>query len=297
MICNKTLNLNKINVNNINPRFLNNSKLNKKKDDYYFVKILGKGGFSIVYLVKDKKDLKYYALKKIKKIRKGKDKTQSIYKEILALMILKHPNIIKFYGWFENNKYIYLLIENFVGPDLNYFFKNDTPDNHDAIIIFRQIFNTIKFCHDNNIIHRDIKLKNILIDSNLNIKIIDFGLCFFINNNNSLTYDFCGTPLFTSPDILFGNGYDFSTDLWSLGVTLYYIMVKKYPITGANKKELFYNIKYKLIDFNLNLDNNLLDLLSKLLHKNPKKRININDVINHPWLNNSICFCNLCNNY
>lgn len=256
--------------------------------NYTFIRLLGRGGFSVVYLVKHIKTGKVYAMKCIKKYKKGKDKTKQILREINVLHTLKHPNIIKIYDWFHDDKKIYIILEYIDGKDLSSFFKRELPTEDDAIYIIKQIISAIKHCHNNNVVHRDIKLGNILIDEDLNVKLTDFGLCTYKNHPNELFFDNVGTIRFTSPELLMKNGYNEKNDIWALGITIYVLLTGIYPYDGTTKKEIINNIKHEPIEFNdLPLNNAQINLLQQLLQKNPDNRPNINQISSHHWLNPS----------
>ena len=273
---------------------INNYKFNNKVDDYEKIKVLGKGGFSIVNLVKYKENGKLYAMKCVNKIRNGKNKIKKIHREIYSLLKLNHPNIIHLYGWFEDSKKIYLIFEHIRGSDLSTFFEKDLPTEQDAIYIIKQILHAVKYCHENNIIHRDIKLGNILIDSNLHVTLIDFGLCAIKHHHDELFFEYAGTARFTAPDILNGKGYNEAVDLWSIGITVYYILTKSYPFNGHNRKEIFKQIKNYPVDYPDSLNFNQIDFIKKLLYKNSHKRFNIHQALQHHWINQCICFCYQC---
>jgi serine/threonine protein kinase len=161
------------------------------------------------------------------------------------------------------------------------------PENYSKFI-FKQLIEAIIYIQSQNIIHRDIKPDNILIDLNNIIKICDFGVGKEIKSNEYVK-DTCGTPAFIAPEILLNNNYNpFKTDVWSSGVVLYTMLSGVVPFRGNNDYELHKNIlsgKFPKLNF---ISNSCEDLLNKLLEVNPEKRINLNNILSHKWFSDGI---------
>lgn len=279
------------NINSNNHGYGCTCKLADDISDFEKLKTLGEGGFSIVYLVRHLKNKKTYALKCMNKIKKGKngekkDRSSMIYHEIDILSKLNHPNVIRLFDWFEDKDKIYLVMEFVNGKDLGYYFDRELPDEKHAIHIIKQISEAIKYCHDNGIIHRDIKSSNILIDKDLNIKLTDFGLSAIKSHPLDTFFGYAGTAYFISPELLSKTGYNEKVDIWALGVTIYFLLTGEYPFKGKKRKDLFKKIKNDTINFeNYILKEDQINLLKNLLNKNPNERFNIDEIIKHPWLN------------
>lgn len=258
----------------------------KRMDEFRIIKELGKGGYSIVYLVEHNKTGEKYALKCAFKLKKGKDRSHRTRTEIEVLDYLEHPNIVKIKGWFEDDETIYLVLEHLRGKDLVHFFKKDLPSNKDAIKVVKQIIDAISYCHSKGIIHRDIKMDNILIDKTLTIKITDFGLCAVNESDNDVYYSEVGTVRYTAPEILSGKGYNKSIDIWSFGIVLFMLLTRKYPFDGSNKQKVFKRILDKEIDYNkYPVNSQAKHLLKHILVKDPDYRYNLDEIMKHPWLN------------
>lgn len=264
-----------------------NDKDHKAKlSDYEVGKKLGKGGYSTVFLARHKKTDVLYALKCINRFRKKSDKTSQIRKEIAVLLKLKHNNVIKLYDWFEDKNKIYLVLEYIDGKDLAAFFKKEIPIEKDAIYIIRQICEALRYCHQHKIVHRDIKLGNILINQNNQVKLTDFGLCATKKTDDDTFRDEVGTVRFTSPELLNRQPYNEKVDLWALGITIFIMLTGQYPFDGDDKESIFKRIKADVVDYDeVSLTNLQRDLISKLLVKDPAKRIDIDQVLAHPWFN------------
>ena len=174
-----------------------------------------------------------------------------------------------------------------------------------ARYLFRQIILGIQHIHSKNVVHRDIKLENILIDFNNNVKICDFGIGRVLNSEDELLYDKCGTPMYMAPEIILSdieNGYKgFPVDIWSSGITLYIMLSGSLPYSLKKKNNKNDNMLLNSMKDNNNsyLQNQILnvkpkeivdisieakDLLNGLLNKNPSKRLTCEQILNHPWL-------------
>lgn len=253
-------------------------------DEFEFINEIGKGGYSVVYLVKHIRTQKKYALKCAMKFKKGKDRTKRTRQEIEVLENLKHRGIIRLKGWFEDEDNIYLVLQYISGRDLSKYFKTELPSKQTTASIIYQIVRALKYCHHKNIIHRDIKLENVLIDHRMKIRITDFGLCGIKSHSNHNFKDEVGTPRYTAPELLKGEGYNESVDVWGIGVILFMLLTGKYPFDGSKRKSIFKRILNKQIDYSqYNLSNDEIHLLKRLLCKNPRYRIKLQDITKHQW--------------
>ena len=256
------------------------------------LQVIGSGAFGNVYLAKSKKDNKLYAIKHVKKssvIECGAE-MEIMYREINIQMKLSHPNIIRLYSYNETQKDFSLLMEYLDNGTLfTYIRKNKQLSEDTAFNFFIQVANAIYFLHENNFVHRDIKPENILLDKDNNVKLCDFGWCVDMNGGERTT--FCGTYEYMAPEIVMDEPYDKSIDVWALGVLLYemthgYSPFRAKESGGEEYKEIFRNILKMnyTIDKNLGLSNECCDLINKLLNKNSKERMKVNEVFKHPWV-------------
>ncbi len=254
---------------------------------------LGKGGYSVVRLVKHIKTGKKYALKCAMKFKKKKDShDRTTYKdisertrqEIEVLSDIRSSKIVKLYGWFEDEEYIYLVLEYISGKDLSKYFKKELPSKEVAKNIMKQIVDSVKYCHHRGIIHRDIKLENVLINQHMKIKLTDFGLSIVRECDDEYFYDEVGTARYTAPELLYGNGYDESIDVWGIGIILFMLLTGKYPFDGSKRKSIFRRIRKKRIDYGkYNLSRTETHLLKRLLCKDSRYRIQLDDISDHSW--------------
>lgn len=157
-----------------------------------------------------------------------------------------------------------------------------------AKILFRQIIQGIKYIHSRGIVHRDIKLENILLDLNNIIKICDFGVGKLIKPNTILK-DQCGTPVYMAPEIIRGAGYHgFPVDIWSAGIALYIMLSGNLPFNKDKEHDLEYSILNNNIKEISDISEDGNNLLKNILEKDPNKRYTANQILEHPWMNTNL---------
>ena len=252
-------------------------------------KIIYKGSYSNVYLYKDIKTEELISVKHIEKqlYIKYFNTTQIIYNEIEIHSRIVHPNIIRLYNIYENKSSIYILMEFAKNGNLYSLIRRRNGMNEkNAYKYFAQIVNAVYFVHKNNIIHRDIKPENIVLDENENCKLCDFGWSIILNDNSKRN-TFCGTLEYMAPEIINNEGYEKSIDIWSLGILLYE-MIHGYCPFNSNNNNKNNSILNKIINENFkikkDISNECKDLIYKMLEKDYKKRINIEQIINHQFM-------------
>ena len=252
-------------------------------------KIIYKGTYSNVYLYKDIKTEELISVKHIEKqlYIKYLNTTQIIYNEIEIQSRIVHPNIIRLYNIYENTSSIYLLMEFAKNGNLYSLIRRRKGMNEkNAYNYFSQIVNAVYFLHKNNIIHRDIKPENIVLDENENCKLCDFGWSIILNDNSKRN-TFCGTLEYMAPEIINNEGYEKSIDIWSLGILLYE-MIHGYCPFNSNNNNKNNSILNKIINENFkikkDISNECKDLIYKMLEKDYKKRINIEQILNHQFM-------------
>ena len=254
-------------------------------EEYEIIKSLGKGTFGEVFLVKNKIINIKRAMKKIKKDPELDLTDEEIFNEINILKKIEHPNIIKIFEFYITSDAYYLILEYCEGGDLNYFSKLHKLTEKQIAYIMYQILSAINYCHKMKILHRDLKLDNILLKNSENnfcdIKICDFGTAQIFKKNEIQT-EIIGTLGYMAPEVI-NEKYNEKCDLWSCGIMMYNLLTGNNPFIDRNEEKTVENILNKKINKNeLSKFNSCTNnLLLKLLEKNPNNRINSEEAINH----------------
>ena len=267
-------------------------KGNPKK--YYTpIKLLGQGSYGSVYEAQNIIFQNTVAMKIINKTDSKMD-DKEILNEINILKKLSHPNIVKIFEFYITKAHYYIVTEFCKDGELFSYIKNKYSERQLAVL-FYQIFSGLWYLHDNKMLHRDIKLENIMISGKEKdqstgeelfwIKIIDFGTAKIFEKNKK-EKDVVGSSYYIAPEVLKQN-YNEKCDTWSVGVILYMALVGKAPFDGKNDDEIIhkiakgnYNNKESKL---LNHSSEVRDLLSKLLEKDLSKRFSAKEALEHPW--------------
>ena len=256
--------------------------------DYIFSrKKIGKGAFSVIYRGTHRISKKVFAIKEISYENLSKIKN-TIKREFTVMKKLNHPHIIKLHEvFFDNdNKNVYLVLDYYEKGDLCNFLDGRPLKEKYTKKYMRQLALGLEYLHKNNIIHRDLKLKNILVTNSNDIVISDFG--FARNGDNQTMFDtMCGSPMYMAPEIMNQKVYDNKSDLWSVGVIMYELLFGTTPYKAKNMIELMKKIKRRDVNIPREYQNLISeecqDLLFRLLNKNPKKRITWESFFEHSW--------------
>lgn len=253
---------------------------------YRIGRLLGKGAFGKVNLGMHKLTGKLVAIKSIsKEYLTDEQSKKKVMQEFSILKKLRHQSVIRLFESFESNKHILFVFELCSGGDLlTYVRKQKRLKEPVAKKVFLQLVEGLQHCHSRGILHRDVKLDNVLLNGVGAIKICDFGVSKVVSKGERMTEQ-CGTPAYIAPEILRDKGYEgFGVDIWSAGVALFAMLYGTVPFKANNMKEL-----HKLIlkgRFNLKDDvsKEARDLLNKMLECDPRKRITLHEILSHSWM-------------
>ncbi|XP_018087561.1 MAP/microtubule affinity-regulating kinase 3 isoform X2 [Xenopus laevis] len=254
--------------------------------NYRLLKTIGKGNFAKVKLARHILTGREVAIKIIDKTQLNPTSLQKLFREVRIMKILNHPNIVKLFEVIETEKTLYLVMEYASGGEVfDYLVAHGRMKEKEARAKFRQIVSAVQYCHQKQIVHRDLKAENLLLDADMNIKIADFGFSNEFTVGNKLD-TFCGSPPYAAPELFQGKKYDGpEVDVWSLGVILYTLVSGSLPFDGQNLKELRERVlrgKYR-IPFYMSTD--CENLLKRFLVLNPSKRGTLEQIMKDRWIN------------
>lgn len=257
---------------------------------------LGSGQFAIVRKCKDKKTNCEFAAKFIKKRRLSSSRRgvsrEEIEREVNILREIQHTNIITLHDIFENKTDVILILELVSGGELfDFLAEKESLTEEEATQFLKQILDGVHYLHSKRIAHFDLKPENImLLDKNVpnpRIKLIDFGIAHQIKAGNEFKNIF-GTPEFVAPEIVNYEPLGLESDMWSIGVITYILLSGASPFLGETKQETLTNISAVNYDFDEEYFSNTSELakdfIRRLLVKDPKKRMTIDDSLEHPWI-------------
>ena len=273
--------------------YFNSKNIENDLSNYEIGHTLGKGAYAIVKVCTNKITKEKFAVKIYEKSKlNDRSKKKCVYREIEILKRINHKNIAKLYDVINTDKQILILQELVNGISLRDYYNNEIRNQkgiseHKSKIfkkIFKQIFDAMNYIHKRNIAHRDIKLENILMTKNYEIKIIDFGFGMY-NPQNKLQNFFCGTPNYMPPEIAFKKPYNGQkADLWSLGVLVYKMFCADFPFKGKNEKDLYKAIergKFKMAAYTPDYARKII---LGMIELNPNKRMTCESVLKSEWL-------------
>lgn len=264
---------------------------------YNIISKLGDGSYGTVFLAVNSLTKSKVAIKKIIKVKENVVDDLEIKNEIDILKKLDHPNIVKIYEFYETNDSYYIVTEYCKKGELYGYIKNQYTEQQLAVL-FYQVFSGLCYLHDNHILHRDLKLENILISevekdlkSKQNffwIKIIDFGTAKIFEKNKS-EKTVVGSSYYIAPEVL-KHKYDEKCDTWSVGVILYMLIVGRAPFDGDDDDEIIEKIRKGKYNSNnkklLACSKEVQDLVKRLLDMNTETRLSSKEALNHPWFMN-----------
>lgn len=258
------------------------------KDVFVINEKIGQGGFATVYKVKHLKTNKAYAMKIISKERYSNSALEKLKNEIQIQKNLNHSNIVSSKLSFSDESNYYIAMEYCPGKTIRDYLKNSEKGHlteAETRKILKDIINGLSFLHNRRIIHHDLKLENFIIGSDGRVKIADFGLATFCDDQPS---QICGTPNYMSPEIILknNNGNGFESDIWAIGIAAFTMLTGRAPFSGCTKEAIFENIKKCIFNFpsQIQLSFEAKEFIKGILKYDPLKRPTAIDLLKHPFL-------------
>ena len=237
---------------------------------------IGKGSYSKVYYGVHKQTKMEIAMKKIVFNRLQSNIKDKVISEIHILQQMNHPHIIHLNEYKFDGEYIILITEYCQDRDL-YLWMKSAHTLDELLSVITQMANGFEYLHEKGIIHRDIKPQNILLHHGI-IKICDFGFSTLIKENHQLFHTVCGTPLYMSPELLFGKPYSHKTDIWALGVLWYTLMYKIHPFGELQNLDDYRSKINHPIEFPLFEIDYLVDIVKSMLSIEPEQRPDMKEI-------------------
>lgn len=292
------------NLDEVKNRYIDESTIERRRineefrevqlTDLRIISTLGVGGFGRVELVQIKDDsTRSYALKQMKKSQIVETRQQQHIMSEKEIMVEANSDfIVKLFKTFKDRKYLYMLMESCLGGELwtilrdRGHFDDSTTRFYTACVV-----EAFDYLHSRNIIYRDLKPENLLLDVTGYVKLVDFGFAKKLQSGRHFkTWTFCGTPEYVAPEVILNRGHDISADYWSLGVLMFELLTGTPPFTGPDPMRT-YNIILKGIDaieFPRNITRNATALIKKLCRDNPSERLGyqrggIQEIQKHKW--------------
>ncbi|CAI2382949.1 unnamed protein product [Moneuplotes crassus] len=289
------LNLTSMNSQNTDSKNLNEEKKGYKGsiykyEDFEQVSTITRGSFGIIELVRHIKTQKPFVFKRIPQSSVKKDKQiQHLQseKKICLNTEIKKDFIIQCYDSFEDAENLYFVMEFIPGGDLHDMIKKAAFASLEKVkFYFSEVVLAIEELHRHNIVHRDLKLDNIMIGADGHVKLVDFGFAKHLRSQSSKAKTKCGTPDYLPPEVIRGIGSDLRSDIWSLGVLLCEMIGGFTPFRASDPQNLYDNVLNLNITWPRNIDKISKDLISKILVCEPEMRITIPDMKEHIFFKN-----------
>ncbi|XP_045681565.1 serine/threonine-protein kinase 33 isoform X1 [Phyllostomus hastatus] len=266
---------------------------------YTFGRVLGKGSFGMVIEATDKETETKWAIKKVNKEKAGSSAVKLLEREVNILKIVKHEHIIHLEQVFETPRKMYLVMELCEDGELKEILskKGHFSENETRWII-QSLASAIAYLHNNDIVHRDLKLENIMVKSsfidannemNLNIKVTDFGLAVKKHGGSeAMLQTTCGTPMYMAPEVINAHDYSHQCDIWSIGVIMYILLCGEPPFMASSEEKLFELIRKGELHFDDPVWDSISDcaksVLKQLMKVDPAHRITAKELLDNQWL-------------
>ncbi|XP_029360589.1 serine/threonine-protein kinase PLK1 isoform X2 [Echeneis naucrates] len=243
-------------------------------------RFLGKGGFAKCYEITDVETKQVFAGKIVpKSLILKQHQREKMTSEIAIHKTLNHPNIVGFHGFFEDDDFVFVVLEICRRRSLLELHKRrKAVTEPEARYYMTQLLKGVQYLHNNRVIHRDLKLGNIFLNDDMEVKIGDFGLATKIEFDGERKKTLCGTPNYIAPEVLCKKGHSYEVDVWSLGCILYTLLVGKPPFETSCLKETYNRIKKNNYTIPWHINPAASNLIKQMLHADPSQRPTIADL-------------------
>uniref|UniRef100_A0A671K4S4 Serine/threonine-protein kinase N2 n=1 Tax=Sinocyclocheilus anshuiensis TaxID=1608454 RepID=A0A671K4S4_9TELE len=260
--------------------------------DFKCVAVLGRGHFGKVLLTEYKTTGEMFAIKALKKGDiVARDEVDSLMCEkriFETVNSVRHPFLVNLFACFQTKEHVCFVMEYAAGGDLMMHIHADVFSELRAVFYAACVVLGLQFLHDHKIVYRDLKLDNLLLDTEGYVKIADFGLCKEGMGFRDRTSTFCGTPEFLAPEVLTETSYTRAVDWWGLGVLIFEMLVGESPFPGDDEEEVFDSIVNDEVRYPRFLSTEAISIMRRLLRRNPERRLgagegDAEEVKRHPF--------------
>ncbi|XP_012693939.2 serine/threonine-protein kinase Nek4 isoform X1 [Clupea harengus] len=262
-------------------------------DNYIFVRVVGKGSYGEVNLVKHKTDRKQYVTKKLNLKTSSKRERKSAEQEAQLLSQIRHPNIVTYReSWEGDDCQLYIVMGYCEGGDLYHRLKQQKGEllpERQVVEWFVQIAMALQYLHEKHILHRDLKTQNIFLTKTNIIKVGDLGIAKVLENQNDMASTLIGTPYYMSPELFSNKPYNHKSDVWALGCCVYEMSTLKHAFNAKDMNSLAYRIvEGKLPQMPSKYNPQLGELIKGMLCKRPEDRPDVKQILRQPYIKQQI---------
>ncbi|XP_051957959.1 serine/threonine-protein kinase Nek4-like isoform X2 [Xyrauchen texanus] len=262
-------------------------------ENYLFVRVVGKGSYGEVNLVRHKSDRKQYVIKKLNLRTSSKRERRSAEQEAQLLSQLKHPNIVTYReSWEGEDCQLYIVMGFCEGGDLYHRLKQQKGEllpERQVVEWFVQITMALQYLHEKHILHRDLKTQNIFLTKTNIIKVGDLGIARVLENQNDMASTLIGTPYYMSPELFSNKPYNYKSDVWALGCCVYEMSTLKHAFNAKDMNSLVYRIvEGKLPQMPIKYNSQLGELIKWMLCKKPEDRPDVKHILRQPYIKQQI---------
>ncbi|XP_067244705.1 serine/threonine-protein kinase Nek4 isoform X2 [Chanodichthys erythropterus] len=262
-------------------------------DSYLFVRVVGKGSYGEVNLVRHKSDRKQYVIKKLNLRTSSRRERRAAEQEAQLLSRLKHPNIVTYReSWEGEDCQLYIVMGFCEGGDLYHRLKQQKGEllpERQVVEWFVQIAMALQYLHEKHILHRDLKTQNIFLTKTNIIKVGDLGIARVLENQNDMASTLIGTPYYMSPELFSNKPYNYKSDIWALGCCVYEMATLKHAFNAKDMNSLVYRIvEGKLPQMPSKYDPQLGELIKRMLCKKPEDRPDVKHILRQPYIKHQI---------